>query len=211
MKPLIVGADPFPPYQDIKIDGTVYGTDYDTVKTVIDKMGFEAQYIIKEWALIEKMFNNKDIDIVFQIQKTPEREKKWYISDKLRDAVTAIVTSAGNTDYSNINDIFSGQKKLAVMENYQYGEKIDSIDAENKVYFKSTEDLLKAVNNYEVSFGVVDLGVFTHINGHNIYNNLKVINNLNFNRPLYVAFNSESIRDKFNICLKELWENEEQI
>lgn len=207
MKTLIVGADPFPPYQDIKVDGRIYGSDYSTVKSVIDKMGFKARYIIKEWALIEKMFNNKEIDVVFQIQKTPEREKNWYISDKLRDAVTSIVTSADNTSYHDINDIFHAQEKLAVMENYQYGEKIDSINAENKKYFKSTGDLLEAVNNFEVSFGVVDLGVFTHIKEHKTYKNLKVINNLNFNRPLYVAFNDESIRDKFNICLRELRKN----
>ncbi len=210
MKTLIVGADPFPPYQDIKTDGTVYGSDYNTVKSVIDKMGLEAQYIIKEWTLVERMFNNKEIDMIFQIQKTPEREVNWYISDKLRDAVTSIVTSTDNTDFHNINDIFNGRGKLAVIENYQYGEVIDCINAENKEYFKSTEDLLKAVNNAEVSYGVVDFGVFTYMNRENTYNNLKVIDSLNFYRPLYAAFNNESIRDKFNICLRELEENKKQ-
>lgn len=203
MKTLVIGADPFPPYQYIDENGNVCGSDYDTIKSVIDKIGYEAKYIIEEWSLIEKMFNEKNIDIVFQVQKTPEREKFWYLSEKLRDAVTSIATSLDNINYSNIDDIFKGQGKLGVIENYQYGEIIDSIDVGNKVYFKSLEELLKAVNDGEVEFGVVDLGVFNYMNKDNIYDNIKIIDSLNFNRPLYVAFNDESLRDKFNTYIQE--------
>ncbi len=63
--------------------------------------------------------------------------------------------------------------------------------------------MLKAVNDGEVEFGVVDLGVFNYMNKDNIYDNIKIIDSLNFNRPLYVAFNDESLRDKFNTYIQE--------
>ncbi len=204
-KILRIGADPFPPYQYIDENGEIYGSDYEVIKKTIDKMGYKAEFIIDDWSIIEKMFNEKILDIVFQVQKTPEREKKWYFSKKLRDAVTSIITSLDITKYKNvknINELLKGDKKLGVLENYQYGEIIDSIDDNKKVYYSTFEELLEHVNNRDVGFGVADLGVLKYINKNNIYDNIKTINNLNFNRPLYVAFNDKSLRDEFNNFLK---------
>lgn len=199
---LTVGADPFPPYQYIDKEGNVSGLDYDVVKSIIDKMGYKAEYVIKEWSTVEQMFNRKEIDIIFQVQKTPEREMNWCFSEKLRDAVTSIITPFDNIAFHNINEIFEKRGKLGVIQNYQYGEPIDSVDVGNKVYFNSLEELLGAANNNEVGFGVVDLGVFKYINKDEAYDKLKVIENLNFNRPLYVAFNSKFLRDEFNVHLR---------
>lgn len=201
MNLLKIGADPFPPYQYIDKNGRIDGLDYKMVKSIIDKMGYQAKYLIKEWSVVEKMFNEKEIDIVFQVQKTLERRKRWYFSEKFRDAVTSIITSLDNTNYNTINELFVEQNKLGVISNYQYGDIIDSIGTRKKVYFKSLEELLEHVNNGEVAFGVVDLGVYNYVNKDNIYNNIKVIDSLNFNRPLYVAFNDKSLRDEFNIYL----------
>lgn len=203
MRHLIIGADPFPPYQYIDKNKNICGSDYDTVSLIIDRMGYKADYIIQEWSLIEKKFNNKEIDIVFQVQKTPEREKLFYFSEKLRDAVTSIVTSTNKVHYGNIEGLFEENSKLGVIENYKYGEIIDSIGLENKKLFKSIDELLKSVNDKKVAFGVVDLGVFNHLNRQNIYNNIRVLDDMNFNRPLYVAFNDKTLRDEFNIYLCE--------
>lgn len=199
MKYLEIGADPFPPYQYIDENGKVKGSDYETVKSVIDKMEYNANYSIEDWSIIEKRFINKEIDIVFQVQKTPEREKKYHFSKKLRDAVTSIITSTDNDfNYDNISNLFKKGDKLGVIENYQYGEVIDSIDLDSKKYYKTLEDILTDVNKGLVKFGVVDLGVYEYMNKDNVYKNIKVIDNLNFNRPLYVAFNDEFLKDKFN-------------
>ncbi len=197
MKRLVVGADPFPPYQYINNDGKICGIDYDVVSSIINMMGYEAKYIIKKWMIIKKMFDNEEIDVLFQVQKTPEREKRYYFSEKLRDAVTLIVTSTNNTHYRNVDDLLKDNGKLAVEKNYQYGEIIDSIDKNNKVYFQS-------LNNGEEKYGVVDLKVFEYLNKNNLYNNIKIINNLHFNRSLYVIFNDKSLRDRFNYFLKIL-------
>lgn len=199
MKYLEIGADPFPPYQYIDKNGKVKGSDYATIKSVVDKMGYNANYSIEDWSIIEKRFNNKEIDIVFQVQKTPEREMKYYFSKKLRDAVTSIITSLDNDfNYNNINDLFKNGDKLGVIENYQYGEVIDSIDPNNKKYYKILENILTDVNTGLVKFGVVDLGVYEYMNKDHVYRNIKIIDSLNFNRPLYVAFNDESLKDDFD-------------
>lgn len=204
MKTLIIGADPFPPYQYINESGEVCGSDYDIVKATIDKMGYKAKYIIGDWSVIEGKFSKNEIDIVFQVQKTSEREKKYYFSDKLRDAITSIATSSDNNlNLNTIDDIVKERKKIGVIDNYQYGEIIDSIDASCKVKFKSLEELLESLNSTKIEFGVVDLGVFNFLYNEAYHNKIKIIESLNFNRPLYVAFNDEKLRNEFNICLSE--------
>jgi len=198
MKTLIIGADPFPPYQYIDDDGNIQGSDYATVKSIIDKMGYPAKFIIDEWSIIEKKFKEKEIDLVFQVQKTPEREKYFYFSHKLRDAVTSIVTASNGTKYNSIDDLFLANAKIGVLKGYQYGELIDSIPAEYKEFFGSLDELLDSVNNGLTKFGVTDLGVFNHLNNNGKYDAIKVLDNFNFNRPLYVAFNDSNIRDEFN-------------
>lgn len=204
MKTLYIGADPFPPYQYINESGEVCGLDYEIVKSTVDKMGYQANYIIGDWSSIEDKFNKKEIDIVFQVQKTLEREKKYYFSNKLRDAITSIATSKDDSEnYDRIDDIVNGKGKIGVIENYQYGEIIDSIDASNKEYYKSLEELLESINSNRAEFGVVDLGVFNFLNKDNYYKKIKIIEKLNFNRPLYVAFNDIQLRDEFNTYLGE--------
>lgn len=204
MKTLIVGADPFPPYQYIDDDGNIQGSDYATVKSIIDKMGYPAKFIIDEWSIIEKKFRNKEIDLVFQVQKTPEREKCFYFSHKLRDAVTSIVTAVSDPKkYNSIDDLFVDNAKIGVLKGYQYGEVIDSIPTEHKEFFSLTEELLDSVNKGVTKFGVVDLGVFNYLNRDGKYAALKVLEKFNFNRPLYVAFNDSKLRDEFNKYMEE--------
>lgn len=207
-KHLVVGADPFPPYQYIDEDGKIKGSDYEIIKNVLDDMGYEAEFIIREWPEIEKMFNAKKIDIVFQVQKTPEREKRYYFSEKLRDAVTVIVTSTNKTIKCNsleelVHMIIKNKWKLGVMKGYHYGKIIDSIPKEYKVSFDTTEELLEAVNNDRVDLAVVDLGVFKYYKEKYGYSNLNIIENASFNRPLYVIFNDPSLRDEFNTYLRK--------
>lgn len=199
MKLLKIGADPFPPYQYINDNQEICGKDYKKVKSVIEKMPYCSKFIIDKWKIIENMFENKELDIIFQIQKTPKRMSKYYFSSKLRDAITSIITSKDNNSesYCRIEELLEKKYKIGVLKNYQYGNTIDSINERHKIFFDSTETLIAAVNKNKLQFGVVDLGVFNHLNDLYGYENVLVINDFNFVRPLYVAFNDDKIRNEF--------------
>ncbi|MFA7412616.1 MAG: transporter substrate-binding domain-containing protein [Tissierellaceae bacterium] len=202
MKTIIVGADPFPPYQYYDDRGQIQGLDYMKVKSVIDKMGYKAEYIINDWSKIEDMLVSREIDMAFQVQKTSEREEIYYFSEKLRDAATVIVTSLEDTSLGDINDLFLDGGRLGVIDNYKYGEIIDSIEKEKKIAYKSLEKMLDDIDNGLIPYGVADLGVFNYLNEDNTYKNISTMEKLIFNRPLYVVFNGSSLRDKFNQCLR---------
>ncbi len=208
-KVLFVGADPYPPYQYIDEDGKLKGLDYEVIRDIIDKMGYDPLFIIKEWSVIEELLNIKKLDVVFQVTKTPEREKRYYFSEKLRDAIEVIVTSKDNVpSFTSMNEfvdyIMKNNLKLGVMKGYRYGEPIDSIPERNKVPHTSTREILDSASSKQVDFGIIDLGILKYHVKRNKekYANIKVLENLRITRPLYVVFNDPSLRDEFNKYLR---------
>ena len=87
-----IGADPFPPFQYFDKDGNIRGSDYETINNVILKMGKQAEYILDNWDDVEQKLINKEIDIAFQVQKTHEREKKYYFSNLLIPVSLSFIT-----------------------------------------------------------------------------------------------------------------------
>ena len=208
-KVLFVGADPYPPYQYVDDDGKTKGLDFEVIRDIIDKMGYDPIFIIKEWSVIEELLNNKRLDMVFQVTKTPEREKRYYFYEKLRDIIEVIITSKEDVlSFTSMEEfikyIVGGNLKLGVMKGYRYGGPINSIPEENKIPYTSTREILDAVSSRQVDFGIIDLGILKyHVKkNREKYANIKVLENLRVIRPLYVVFNDPLLRDEFNKYLR---------
>jgi ABC-type amino acid transport substrate-binding protein len=197
MKKYLVGADPFPPYQFYNEIGVLEGYDYRHVEEIITKMGAITEYILDDWSQIEKKLINKEIDIAFQVQKTPEREKLYYFSTLFRNAITTII-SLKNEDIKSVEDIVLFDKKLAVIKGYKYGDVIDLLPERIKVFCNDQQEQVEFVQKGKVNYAVVDLGVFEYQAQKSNYEGIKILRHLDFSRPLYVVFNNPSIRDEFN-------------
>ena len=197
-KSILVGADPFPPYQYYDDCGKIQGSDFERVLQAFHRAGYEIKVILEEWFKIEEALTNQKIDAAFQVQCTSERAKRYYFSNLLRDAVTEVVTGHNNLDLKSYREIIDQQLSVGVITNYAYGKDIDNIDVSLKRSFNSQQELLKAINDQVVDIGVFDKGVKEYIAQKEGFNNIFSIKNLEFNRPLYVVFNSESLRDEFN-------------
>jgi ABC-type amino acid transport substrate-binding protein len=197
MKNYLVGADPFPPYQFYNELGVLEGLDYKLVKEIINKMGATADFILDDWSKIEKKLLDKEIDIAFQVQKTPEREKIYYFSNLFRNAITTII-STSNDDLKSIEEMKLLNKKLAVIRGYKYGDLIDQLPEELKVFCHDQLEQVEFVSQNKVNFAVVDLGVYEYQIQDRDDKGIKILRHLDFTRPLYVVFNNPSVRDEFN-------------
>jgi hypothetical protein len=197
MKNYLVGADPFPPYQFYNELGVLEGLDYKLVKEIINKMGATADFILDDWSKIEKKLLDKKIDIAFQVQKTPEREKIYYFSNLFRNAITTIISNS-DEDLISIEEIKLLNKKLAVIKGYKYGELIDQLPEELKVFCHDQLEQVEFVSQNKVNFAVVDLGVYEYQIQDRDDKGIKILRHLDFTRPLYVVFNNPSVRDEFN-------------
>jgi ABC-type amino acid transport substrate-binding protein len=197
MKKYLVGADPFPPYQFYNELEVLEGFDYKLVNEIINKMGATADFILDDWSKIEKKLVNKDIDIAFQVQKTPEREKIYYFSNLFRNAITTIISTSDEV-LKSIEEINLLNKKLAVIRGYKYGDIIDQLPERLKVFCNDQLEQVEFVIQNKANFAVVDLGVFEYQIQDCEDKGIKIFRHLNFTRPLYVVFNNPSVRDEFN-------------
>lgn len=202
MTNLHIGADPFPPYQYYDEDGNLKGFDYERINSIVKSMGYDPIYSVENWPLIEKSFDAKQLDMIFQVQKTEERADKWVFSHKFRDAVTTFVTASSTMTVSSVSDFPDKGLSFGVIQGYQYGDMIDTVDASVKVPCQSLTDILDCILAGTISYGVADKGVFEYLQKKNPqYRGLQIVEQLNFNRPLYVAFHDQRLRDQFNSYL----------
>jgi ABC-type amino acid transport substrate-binding protein len=199
---LLIGADPFPPYQYYNNFGTLCGSDYEAVKKAGENAGFAMDFVLDEWQLIETRMKNHELDAIFQLPKTPEREKIYCFSKLLRNAATEVITANSTlTHIANYEEISTKKLSLGVMENFAYNEKVDSIDTALKTAFKTQESLLLAIRNGQVDLGVFDKGVKSFLMEKLSVTNLYALDALTFLRPLHLAFQDEEVRDAFNLYL----------
>jgi ABC-type amino acid transport substrate-binding protein len=199
---IIVGADPFPPYQYYDDSGRVKGSDYDLVKKIFKNAGYEIEVKLDDWLLIENEVINKKIDAAFQVQHSIEREKKYFYSELLRSAVTEVVTGNEYLEIKSYDEISEKRLSIGVIANYSYGDSIDKIDSSLKMSFVSQTELLKAINDRIVDIGIFDKGVKEYIMQQEGISNIHSIKALEFIRPLYVVFSNEKLRNDFNEGMK---------
>jgi polar amino acid transport system substrate-binding protein len=198
MRRLKIGADPFPPYQYHDADGVLQGSDYQKIKDAGARAGFELDFIIKDWNLIEQEFSQKMLDGVFQLPKTPEREKQYLFSKLLRNGVTEVVTAHPGTGISSINDIGASGYKLGVVNGISYGAEVSALGAGCKVPYPDNETLLAAIEKQEVGFGILDKGVKEFLVEQLSAKNIRAIEALTFVRPLFMAFHEKDIKEAFD-------------
>ncbi len=202
---LHAGADVFPPYQYRDASGQFAGIDYDKVRRVLERMGCEMDlFLHPEWTEVQKRFDAHVLDLAFQVQPTPERLKKFFFSDLLREAATELVSGDPQLTLRSYGEIPLKGLKLGVLAGYTNGPDIDALPGSCKTEVANTEELLKKISSGEVDLGVVDQGVKGYLMKKNGISNIYAVEGMTFTRPLHVIFNDADLRDEFNAAMAEL-------
>lgn len=183
-----VGADPFPPYQFINEEGKAAGSDYERVSRIFREAGYEIEVLIDEWSVVEEKFLSGELDALFQVQKSPEREEKFRFSSLLRNAVTEVLTSDKELVLRTYQEIADRGLKLGVLERYAYGKEIDELPESCKQKYESSEKLLFGIADGEVNVGVFDQGVKEYMMEKMNIQGIYPIQELEFLRPLYIMY-----------------------
>lgn len=197
-----VGADPFPPFQYYDQNGNLKGSDYQLINNILLEIDVMPVYELDDWSVIEEKLIQGELDVAFQVQKTPEREAKYFFSEVFRNAVSSIVGRCDQRFPTDVASTEANGEKIAVISGYKYGAIVDDIRADNKVFKSSQSEVLLAVKNKEADFGVVDLEVFRFQDEEKFTGSIQVFEELNFGRPLHVVFHNEDLRDRFDVALR---------
>lgn len=206
MKKIKICADPFPPYQYINDNGEAEGLDHELINAVFNDAGYSMDIKIAPWNEVIDAFEKKEYDALFQVQDTPERRKKYFLSYKLRDAVTDVVKVAGSGIQADSYDKLS-EYRIGLIDGFANGEDIDRLPEECKIFHEDTREMIDALTAGEIDVAVCDRGVVKYLSGAD--EKLVPIEALTYRRPLYVMFHDRDLRDSFNASLKKFVKNEE--
>ena len=102
--------------------------------------------------------------------------------------------------------------QFGVLKGYNYGDIIDNLPDSSKIIFNDQRDLLKSIQNREIPLGISDLGVGMYYKKRELLNRILPVKQLNFKRPLHLAFNKKNTDAviNFNEGLKKITENGER-
>lgn len=208
MKKIKICADPFPPYQYMNEDGEAEGLDYGLIRDVLCDAGFSTDIKIAPWNEVIGAFERKEYDVLFQVQDTPERREKYFLSYKLRDAVTDVVKAAGSDVQADSYDDLS-EYRVGLIAGFANGEDIDSLPDDCRVMHEDTREMIDSLLSGKIDVAVGDRGVVKYLLGAD--ENLVPIEALTYRRPLYVMFHDRDLRDRFNASLKKIVQNVEEL
>ncbi|MEG2144001.1 MAG: transporter substrate-binding domain-containing protein, partial [Oscillospiraceae bacterium] len=156
------------------------------------------------WEQVEEMLKNGELDALFQVQKNPQRERQYFFSQLLRNAVTEIVSGSSHLKLESLGEIEKNPYTLGVLGGYAYSKEIDGINPKNKKFYATSWELIKALSKNEVDFAVCDRGVLEYIQRQESLENIYPLSNLEFIRPLFVMFRDFDLCARFSAAQRAL-------
>ncbi len=199
-----IGADPFPPYQYLDGSGNAAGSDYRHITEAMRRAGWRTETVIDAWGEILRRFEKKELDAVFQVQDTPERLEKYFLSDLLREAETVFVTlDAALLALESAQALPARSLTLGVIAGFANGPAVDLLPESLKRFYPDTTSLLQGLEYGEVRLAVCDRGVMEYICEKEACKPVPlIIPALTFKRPLYVMFHDRALCDAYNRAQK---------
>ncbi len=205
-------ADPFPPYQYMK-DSEITGLDYEIIRDAFQSQGLGVSVTLHSWDECIQRMEQGLSDGVFQIARTPDREKSFLFSDLLRVAKTVLYCSRAKPIVLDKGDRLIGQlqpSKIAVVKGYSYGQEFDSLQGIRRISVSSHQESLLQLSANDVDVAIMDKGVGVYlIDELGLGDTLQIVADFEINRPLFVAFQKTrpETQKTFNRGLQEVRRN----
>lgn len=185
-------ADPYPPYQ-YREGNEVRGVDHDLIVATLRSLGYGVKVELYPWEECLRRLETSDAHGIFQITKTPEREKSFiFPREPLRVATTVLVAKPGTRVKLAPGEELGAQLrpyKVGVLLGYSYGQPLDNLPPSIKVPVDSQEELFLRLLKGEFLLAAMDLGVARYLARKHGLGALETVEGLEVRRELFVAFN----------------------
>ena len=205
-------ADPFPPYQYME-GSQVTGLDYEIIINSFRNQNIKASVALRPWDECIQSMDQALADGIFQIAKTPERERRFLFSDLLRIAKTLLYCNKARPVTLDESGTLAEQLRkttIATVRGYSYGPEFDGLQGISRMPLNSHQDALLELSARNVDLAIIDQGVAVHlIDRLRLGDTLQEVANFEINRPLLVAFQKAApqIRKIFNRGLDQVRRN----
>jgi two-component system, sensor histidine kinase and response regulator len=152
-------------------DGQPQGYSIDLFKLLADKIGFEVEFISgKNWSEFIQMIREKELDVMLNIVRSPERDQFLLFTDPYMTIAPALFSRDDADPVSSIEDLFG--KKFAIPRGFFMEEMIAEYPEIEIVSVPDTRGAILAV-----SAGQADV-MFDVAPAVHYYSKVSMINNL---------------------------------
>ncbi len=190
---LVSNEASYEPY-DYNIDGKPTGYSIDLLELLLKDTGLKIKYITKPWYKLLKDLENKKLDLVHTIYKTPNREKKYNYSLGYSKVIHSYIIRKNLKDIEDISELYG--KKVGVSKGWAEDIYFNQFPKVKKIYFDTLKDKLDALSIGEIDAIANDENVASYYIKKYGYTNLKISN------PIKNRFN-QKIDDHYFVTLKD--------
>ncbi|MCH8930245.1 MAG: amino acid ABC transporter substrate-binding protein [Proteobacteria bacterium] len=147
---LVVGWDPWEPYQYQDLGGELRGLDVELIKELSARIGCKTRFLASDWASLLKMLKRGDVNMLPGATMTEARAKFAMFSDPYRDETFVLYVRAGEKGRfkaDKLGDLLERGFRVGVVSEYLYGEEVTALQ-DNAEY----EDQFISVPISELNF-----------------------------------------------------------
>lgn len=133
---LVMGWDPWEPYQYEISGGHVFGLDVDLVTAVVRNAGCDIAFSKGSWRELLEQLENGDIHLVAGATRTPYRERFAWFSDPYRDEQFYLYVTrdrVAELAEKGFEQLVEDGFRIGVVDEYLYGDPVSSFQ-ENPEY-----------------------------------------------------------------------------
>ena len=203
-------ADPYPPYQYME-GGSVRGVDHDIIAAAFREHGIDTSTHLLPWDDCVQRLRDDMAHGIFQIARTPEREKEYIFSKPLRAAETVFYRrTEDRITFRRDTGVLEQVKKyrIGVVKGYSYAPLINGLGEPFRIAMDSQEALLAGLREKEVDLAIIDRGVAEYLTHKMGIGDIDRAGGYEITRQLHVAFqrDRDEIADRFNSGLERVRE-----
>ena len=127
---LVVGWDPWEPYQYQDVGGELRGLDVELVREATAEINCNARFLANDWASLLNMLRDGDVDMLAGATQTSDRERFARFSDAYRDESFVLFVRSGEKSLdadTSLSQLLDDGFKFGVVSQYVYGDEISAL------------------------------------------------------------------------------------
>ena len=216
---LRISTSEYPPFEYVEY-GELQGRDVDTVRQVVERMGFTPRFVVLPWARAESQARRGETDMVFSLTRSSQRERYYHFTAPISQARDVFFAREdAGLRWATLDDL--EKLRLGITASYSYDPEFMAwLDSADVNVVEISQEAPELVGLRLVAFERIDLFICEQsvcnylLDKHgSAYPELDVVKPLSGAvgeiRPFRAAFSRQNpegraLRDRFNEALAEV-------
>lgn len=130
---LLMGWDPWEPYQYRDVDGRMRGLDVELAQAILSDVGCTLRFEEGRWSTLVRQLQEGKIDMLMGATRTPSRESYAYFSAPYRDEDFKLYVRKGeavNFPVTDLRQLLETRIRVGVTEQYVYGDAVTRLQGD---------------------------------------------------------------------------------